>query len=69
MLLDVSDKGNGRVYHWWVTGDRTPDEDGNPGWGNIFLLAHSFTDLLRRMRPAPEDDEEGPPVGRVCYVR
>lgn len=52
ICLDVSDAGRGRIYHWFHLGDPGPDDArGCPGWGNTFLLAESFTDLCRRLRP------------------
>jgi len=52
--LDVSEAGNGRIFRWFLVGDPGPDdENGRPGWGNTFLLANSFTDLCRRLRPPP----------------
>jgi|GEM_PF-5395571 hypothetical protein len=69
ICIDVSEAGNGRIYHCFLHGDAGPDDaDGRPGWGNIFLLAESFTDMCRRLRPAellPDDA----PVGRICWVR
>ena len=68
VLLDFTERGNGRILFWWVNGDRSPDEQGRPGRGNIFLLAYSFTDLLRRMRPSSDVDDESPPVGNVSRL-
>lgn len=54
ICLDVSEAGNGRIYHWFLEGDPGPDVDGHRGWGNTFLLAHNFTDLCARLRqPMP----------------
>ena len=55
ICLDVSEAGNGRIYHWFLEGDLGPDVDGHRGWGNTFLLAHSFTDLCARLRPPPSE--------------
>lgn len=69
ICIDVSEAGNGRVFHWWLVGDPGPDdENGRPGWGNTFLLAKSFTDLCRRLRASPPLPENAP-VGKICFVR
>ncbi len=70
ICLDVSERGNGRVYHWFRVGDPGPDdEQGRPGWGNTFLLAESFTDLCRRLRLVLPDDEPRRPIGKICFSR
>ncbi len=69
VCLDVSEAGNGRVYHWFQYGDPGPDVDGGPGWGGTFLLAHSFTDLCHRLRPAAPIDPASISVGKVCFIR
>jgi hypothetical protein len=54
ICIDVSEAGNGRIFHWWNVGDPGPDdENGRPGWGNTFMVATSFTDLCRRLRALP----------------
>lgn len=69
ICIDVSEAGNGRVFHWWNVGDPGPDdENGRPGWGNTFLLATSFLDLCRRLRKEPPLPENAP-VGKICFVR
>jgi len=69
ICIDVSETGNGRIFHWWNVGDPGPDdENGRPGWGNTFLLATSFTDLCRRLRESPPLPQNGP-IGKICLVR
>ena len=69
ICIDVSEAGNGRICMWGHEDDPGPaDAQGRSGWANTFLLATSFTDLIRRLRkddPLPDDA----PVGRICYVR
>jgi hypothetical protein len=70
ICLDLSVQGHGQVVHWFGVGDPGPDVDGRPGRGNTFLLAHSFTDMCRRLRPEPEDDSGfDPSTARICSVR
>jgi len=70
ICLDLSEQGHGQVVHWFGLGDPGPDVDGRPGRGNTFLLAHSFTDMCRRLRPEPEDDSGfDPSTARICSIR
>lgn len=72
ICLDLSEQGYGQVLHWFGLGDPGPDVDGRPGRGNTFLLAHSFTDMCRRLRPPPPDDHVDnfdPANARICSVR
>lgn len=71
ICLDVSKAGNGRIYHWWHEGDPGEDDaDGHPGWGNTFLLAHSFTDLCARVSPPlPVEPSPGMDQARICWTR
>ena len=63
ICIDVSDAGNGRVFSWFHEGN--PGED---GWGNIFLVANSFTDMCRQLfkDETPTDEIL---VGRICMTR
>jgi hypothetical protein len=71
ICLDVSEAGNGRIFYWWHEGDPGEDEaDGHPGWGNTFLLAHSFTDLCARLvQRLPAEPSPGLDQARICWTR
>jgi len=70
ICLDLSEHGHGQVLHWFGLGDPGPDVRGRPGRGNTFLLAHSFTDLCRRLRPPPEDDDGfDPSDAKICSIQ
>ena len=71
ICLDVSEAGNGRIFHWWHEGDPGEDDaDGHPGWGNTFLLAHSFTDLCARIAPPlPVEPSADPSGARICWSK
>ena len=71
ICLDISEAGNGRIFYWWHEGDPGEhDAEGYPGWGNTFMLAHSFTDLCARIGPPPPaDPDKGPSGARFCWIR
>jgi len=70
ICLDLSEQGYGQVIHWFGLGDPGPDVQGRPGRGNTFLLAHSFTDMCRRLRPEPGDDNGfDPSTAKICFYR
>jgi hypothetical protein len=69
ICIDVSEAGNGRIFSWGHEEDPgPPDAQGQPGWRNTFLVATSFTDMLRRLHKAPEPPDNAP-IGRICSVR
>jgi len=71
ICLDMSEAGNGRIFYWWHEGDPGEDDaEGHPGWGNTFLLAHSFTDLCARIAPPlPVEPSADPSGARICWTR
>lgn len=71
ICLDVSEAGNGRIFYWWHEGDPGEDDaEGHPGWGNTFLLAHSFTDLCARLvQRLPVKPSPGLDQARICWTR
>jgi hypothetical protein len=71
ICLDLSEQGNGQVLHWFGLGGPGPtDAQGQPGRRNTFLLARSFTDLCRRLRPPPEDTSGfDPSDAKICFYQ
>ena len=70
ICIDVSPDFHGKVYHWFIDGDPGPvDENGRAGWGNVFLLADSFTDLCRRIRLLDYSNIPKVTGARICFNR
>jgi hypothetical protein len=50
VLLGISGARKGKVYYWAM--DFAPEEDTDePGYDNIALVADSFTEFLKKLRP------------------
>lgn len=74
VCMDVAGPNPNMIWHWFHEGEESFDENGNPGYANMFRLAYSFTDLLQRLRPGDyEDPSEPKPApasseAKICYV-
>ena len=75
ICMDISGRGPNTVWHWFHEGEESFDENGAPGYANMFRLAENFTYLLRRLRHGDYDDPAAvkprnlqPGEAKICYI-
>ena len=75
ICMDISGRGPNTIWHWFHEGEESFDENGAPGYANMFRLAWNFTDLLRRLRHGGYQDpaavkprELQPGEAKICYI-
>lgn len=74
ICMDIAGPAPYTIWHWFHEGEESFDENGRPGYANMFRLAYNFTDLLQRLRlgdyeePGEPKPNDAPVKANICYI-